>query len=172
MALRLKKTMKRRRQTRKASRKMRRRQRGGGTYTFTVATPITATSVATGFPADLGTFSAGSQSITFTNPTKMIQDIKINVKPSASSTTLTPTTASSYTTSSGTKVSIKIGSVQNLVPNGISVNGTTPLPGATVASTTAPIPSYTGVVTIKNLNTSSFGTLQSGSLISFTVMTP
>ena len=65
MGLRLKKTMRRRRQTRKASRKLRRRQRGGGTYTFTVATPITATSVATGFPADLGTFSAAPQSIIF-----------------------------------------------------------------------------------------------------------
>jgi hypothetical protein len=134
-----------------------------------VATPITVSSIATGFPADLGTFSAGPQSITFTNPTKKIQDIKISGKATATATTLTPyTTASTYSTSSGTKVSIKVGSVQNLVPNGISVNGATALRGSAPGAT-APVSLYTGVVTIKNLATASFGTLPA--ILSFTVMT-
>jgi hypothetical protein len=173
MALRVKKSTRRRRQTRKSSRKLRRRQRGGGnTYTFTVATPITNTSIARGFPAELGTFSASNQSITFSNPTKTITDIQIGSSTSPTSPVSQYKTASTYTPSSGTKVSIKIGDKQSLVPNGVSVRGTTALPGASAAAAAtvsgAATP-YKGLVTINGLTTSSFGTLPS--LLSFTVLT-
>jgi len=165
MALRVKKSTRRRRQTRKSSRKVRRRQRAGGnSYTFTVATPITNTSIATGFPADLGIFSAANQSISFTNPVKTIVDIKIGGSSSATGPVSQYSTATTYTVSSGTKVSIKIGDKQSLVPNGVSVRGTTALPGATATTST-----YKGPVTINGLAAGSFGTLPS--LLSFTVLT-
>jgi hypothetical protein len=130
------------------SRKVRsRRQQGGGNkYTFTVATPISPTSAATGFPAELGTFTAGNQSISFSNP-KSIVDIKVM-------NGATPYGASSFTVSSGTKVSFQVGATQNLVPNGITtVRGSKTLPGAAAAE------GMTGPVTIKGLGTGSFGTL-------------
>jgi hypothetical protein len=139
------------RRGRKLSRKMRktrtRRMRGGGNiYTFTVATPISPTSTATGFPAELGTFSAGNQSISFTNPTKSIVDIKVKNGATAYG-------ASSFATWAGTKVALQVGSKQNLVPNGVTVRGATALPGAAAAT------GMTGAVTVKGLGASSFGTM-------------
>ena len=142
-----------RKQTRKQTRKMR-KMRGGSsgaaagpnTYTFTVSTPITSTSTATDFPAELGAFTAGNQSISFTNPSKSIVDIKLM-------NGTTPYGASSFTTTAGTKASLQVGATQNLVPNGVTVRGATALPGA--AATTG----MTGAVTVKGLGASSFGTL-------------
>ena len=144
------------RRGRKLSRKMRktrtRRMRGGGNiYTFTVATPISPTSTATGFPAELGTFSAGNQSISFTNtnppnPPKSIVDIKVKNGATAYG-------ASSFATWAGTKVALQVGSKQNLVPNGVTVRGATALPGAAAAT------GMTGAVTVKGLGASSFGTM-------------
>lgn len=140
--------------SRKVRRKMTRKMRGGSsgaaagpnTYTFTVATPITSTSTATGFPAALGVFSAGNQNISFTNPTKKIVDIKVK-NGSA------PYGAGSFSTASLSKLSIKIGNTDNLVSNGVSVRGTTALPGAAAAT------GMTGTVTIKGLATGAFGTM-------------
>ena len=138
-----------RKMSRKMSRKVRsRRQQGGGNkYTFTVATPISPTSAATGFPAELGTFTAGNQSISFSNPKNVVD---INVMNG-----VTPYGASSFTVSSGTKVSFKVGAVENLVSNlvGTGVRGAKALPGAAAAA------GMTGPVTIKGLGTGSFGTL-------------
>jgi hypothetical protein len=139
------------RRGRKLSRKMRktrtRRMRGGGnTYTFTVATPITPTSVATGFPAELGTFTAGNQSISFTNPSKSIVDIKLM-------NGTTPYGASSFSLTAGTKASLQVGTRQNLVPNGLTLRGATPLPGAAATA------GMNGAVTVKGLGASSFGKL-------------
>lgn len=153
-----KNTRRGRKLSRKVRRKMTRKMRGGSsgaaagpnTYTFTVATPITSTSTATGFPAALGVFSAGDQGIGFSNPTKKIVDIK--VKNGAAQYG-----ASSFSTSAGSKVSIKIGgpigAIDNLVSKGVVVRGTTALPGA--AATTG----MTGPVRIKGLGASSFGTM-------------
>lgn len=169
---------------RKASRKASRKVRGGGSgvsaasasaastptvtsgnaYSFRVATPITSTSTAVGFPAELGTFSASNQSIVFSNPTKTIVDIKIGGSPSSTGSVTQFNTASTFTVSSGTKVSMKIGSTQSLVPNGVSVRGATSLPGAAATTST-----YKGLVTINGLTTGSFGTLPS--FLVFTVNT-
>ena len=103
--------------------------------------PIVPTSTATEFPADLGAFTAGNQSITFTNPTKTITDIKLGGA----------TTAASYSVSSGTKISMQIGTTSSVIPNGISVRGAAALPGAAATAST-----YKGQVTIKNLAAGAF----------------
>lgn len=141
--------------SRKISRKTRhRRQRGGGnTYTFTVNTPITPTSTATGFPAELGVFTPGNQRISFNNPTKQIVDIKVM-------NGTTPYGASSFSTSSGTKLSFQVGTSQSLVSKhvGQTIRGTTALPGA-AATSGAVTSGRAGAVTIKGLAASSFGTI-------------
>ena len=161
MASRFAKFKKHTRRAKKQKRKQTRmkRMRGGSgptvgstgmpvqTYTFTVATPITPTSTATNFPSDLGTFTAGQQTISFTNPSKQILDIRIK------NGTVAYSSRTSYGTSSQTKISISIGSMISRVPNGISLNGTTALPGASAAT------GLTGNVTIKGLGAGSFGTL-------------
>lgn len=131
-----------------------RRQRGGGnTYTFTVNTPISTTSTATGFPAELGVFTPGNQSISFNNPSKQIVDIKVM-------NGTTPYGASAFSTSSATKLSFQVGTAQSLVSShvGTGVRGTTPLPGSATMSGAA-TSGRPGPVTIKGLGVSSFGTL-------------
>jgi len=133
--------------SRKMSRKVRSRkyEGGGNKYSFTVDTPITDKSTATGFPPELGTFNPGNQSISFTNP-KNIVDIKVM-------NGTKPYTASSFTVGSGTKVSLQVGATENLVPNGLTVRGTKALPGAAATA------GMTGAVTIKGLATGAFGIL-------------
>jgi len=141
-----KNTRRGRKPSRKMTRKvgMRRMRGGGASYSFTVTTPISPASTVTGFPADLGAVTVGNQSISFTNPTKSIVDIK--VKDGA-----TPYGATSFSVGSATKVAIQIGTTQNIVPNGIAVRGAMALPGAAAAA------GQSGAVVVKGLGASSFG---------------
>ena len=147
-------THRNRKLSRKMTRKGRsRRQRGGGKmYEFTIKTPITPTSVAVatagGLPlTDLGKIVPGNKTVSFT-PVKPVVDIQVM-------NGTTPYGASSFGTSAATKLSFQIGSTMNLVSKdvGVGVRGASALPGADATT------GMSGTVTIKGLDSGSFGTL-------------